>query len=125
MAHEFESTRYPQLQISSVAGKARFDDGRFVTDDRKLAEALTELPDWYGVTLVSADPEPEQGDTDPPGGGEGSGSGPEEIKPPARSASKAEWAEYARSLAADSDEVNQINLLTKEQLIEQYGGGEG
>ncbi|MER5213698.1 hypothetical protein ABT063_24780 [Streptomyces sp. NPDC002838] len=119
MAYEFRNEKYPQLQIASAAGKVRFDSGEFATDDEALAEALRALPEGWGVTETTRADEP--GPQDPPGGGEGSGSGPEEIKPPARSASKAEWAEYARSLAADSDEVNQINVLTKEQLIEQYG----
>lgn len=119
MAYEFSNTKYPELHIVSVAGRVRFTGGQFVTDDKALGDALCALPDWYGVQLVSA---PDEEHEDPPGGGKGSGDGSKDIKPPARSASKAEWAEYARSRAADSDEVDKINLLTKEQLVEQYGG---
>ncbi|MFD4264140.1 hypothetical protein ACFWR9_42670 [Streptomyces sp. NPDC058534] len=118
MAYEFSNKTYPQLQITSTAGKARFADGAFSTEDEALGEALRALPDWYGVHLVNA---PDEGPEDPPGDGEGSGDGPDDVQRPARSANKAEWAEYARSHAADSDEVNEINTLTKEQLIEQYG----
>lgn len=59
---------------------------------------------------------------DPPGvGGEGSGNGPDGMKRPARSASKADWVAYA-----DSQDPGDHESMTKEQLIEQYGqnGGE-
>ncbi|MFJ3867905.1 hypothetical protein [Streptomyces nigra] len=38
---------------------------------------------------------------------------------PARSAHKADWIAYAVTQGADQDDAEQ---LTKEQLIEQYGG---
>ncbi|MGW8988716.1 hypothetical protein ACWGRF_02075 [Streptomyces zhihengii] len=57
MAFEFENTHYPELNLSSTAGRVRFAGGRFTTEDSELAEALTELPDWYGIRAVSA-PEP-------------------------------------------------------------------
>jgi hypothetical protein len=41
---------------------------------------------------------------------------------PAASALKAEWVTYARSRAQDSDETTAIDGLTKEQLIDKYGG---
>lgn len=56
---EFENSQYPELQVSSVAGRVRFTGGRFVTDDRALADALRALPDRYGIRLV-AEPEPER-----------------------------------------------------------------
>ncbi|MFE9921565.1 hypothetical protein ACFYQA_08280 [Streptomyces sp. NPDC005774] len=59
--------------------------------------------------------------TEPPGGGGGDGDGPGALERPARSANKADWQAYARSLAQDSDEEAAIDGLTKEQLIEQYG----
>ncbi|WP_086705597.1 hypothetical protein [Streptomyces antimycoticus] len=74
---------------------------------------LERLPNWERLDTPKA----------PAGGGGGSPSGPEADKPPARSASKAEWQEYARSHAEDSDENDAIDGMTKEQLIEQYGGG--
>lgn len=43
---------------------------------------------------------------------------------PARSAPKAEWQSYARSQAKDSDEEAAIDGLTKEQLVDKYGGGD-
>lgn len=52
------------------------------------------------------------------GGGEGSGSGPEDIKPPARSAIKAAWVAYAKAV---DPETGGIDGLTKEELIELYG----
>ncbi|WP_151480629.1 hypothetical protein [Streptomyces albicerus] len=109
--------RHPQMQVNTPAGTVRFVDGVAEATDEQ-ADAVADVAEEYGIELA------DEPDEDPPGGGEGSGSGPEDIKPPARSASKAEWAEYARSQAKDSDEVNEINLLTKEQLIEQYGGGD-
>ncbi|MFF5589726.1 hypothetical protein [Streptomyces hygroscopicus] len=75
---------------------------------------LEHLPNWERLDTPKA----------PAGGGGGGGpSGPEADKPPARSASKAEWQEYGRQLARDADEVDSIDGMTKEQLIEQYGGG--
>lgn len=118
MAYEFENSTYPQLQIASVAGRVRFAEGQFATDDEAVAEALRTLPDWYGVTETT--PADEPGPQDPPGvGGEGSDNGPEDIKPPARSASKADWVAYA-----DSQDPADHESMTKEQLIEQYGGSD-
>ena len=39
---------------------------------------------------------------------------------PAKSASKAEWVDYAVSLGADRDEAD---ALTKAELVERYGEG--
>jgi len=55
---------------------------------------------------------------DPPGDGEGSGSGPDGVQRPARSATKAVWLEYARAMQPGAA----LDGLTKEQLIETYGG---
>ncbi|MFE6284353.1 hypothetical protein [Streptomyces sp. NPDC057877] len=54
-------------------------------------------------------------------GGDGSGADAAPERP-ARSAPKADWVDYARARAQDSDEEATIDGLTKEQLIEQYGG---
>ncbi|MFC7909062.1 hypothetical protein [Streptomyces nigra] len=43
-------------------------------------------------------------------------------EPPAKNAPKAEWLAYARTRVQDSDEAAAVEGLTKEQLIEQYGG---
>lgn len=40
---------------------------------------------------------------------------------PPRSATKAEWAAYARGIAVDADEVDAIDDMTKEQLVARYG----
>ncbi|MEU5608449.1 hypothetical protein AB0H03_06775 [Streptomyces sparsogenes] len=47
---------------------------------------------------------------------------PADAGRPARSATKAEWQDYARSKAKDADEVDAIDGMTKEQLVERYGG---
>lgn len=62
------------------------------------------------------------GDGGKTGDGEGAGGGPDASKRPARAASKADWQAYARSLVKDSEEEAALDGLTKEQLIEQYGG---
>ncbi|MEH0470879.1 hypothetical protein QA943_18825 [Streptomyces sp. B21-097] len=49
-------------------------------------------------------------------------SGPGDVEPPALSASKAEWVAHAVTLGATQAEAEQ---LTKEQLIKQYGRGDG
>ncbi|MFH9430240.1 hypothetical protein ACH4JZ_18355 [Streptomyces sp. NPDC017615] len=43
--------------------------------------------------------------------------GPDVIERPARSASKAEWLAYA-----DQQDPGEHDAMTKEQLVEQYGG---
>lgn len=64
----------------------------------------------------------EPGTQDPPGdGGEGSGSGPDDVQRPARSASKADWLAYAQAVAPQTGGLDE---LTKEKLIEQYGGSD-
>ncbi|MET7450679.1 hypothetical protein ABZT03_02060 [Streptomyces sp. NPDC005574] len=50
---------------------------------------------------------------------EGDEDGPQDTKPPARSASKAEWVAYALTQGAEQAAAER---LTKEQLAEQYGG---
>lgn len=54
MTFEFENTRYPELNLASVAGRVKFAGGRFATDDATLADALAALPEWYGIRAVSA-----------------------------------------------------------------------
>jgi hypothetical protein len=44
-------------------------------------------------------------------------------KPPARGASKAEWQDYARKVEDAPERQSDIEGLTKEQLVERYGGG--
>ncbi|MET9729668.1 hypothetical protein ABZZ79_03075 [Streptomyces sp. NPDC006458] len=65
-------------------------------------------------------PDGRQAPADPGGGGDGNG--PDAIERPARSASKSDWTAYARTRARDADEEAAIDGLTKEQLIEQFGG---
>ncbi|RSS59573.1 hypothetical protein [Streptomyces sp. WAC01280] len=57
-------------------------------------------------------------DGPPPPSGDDNGNGPDDIKRPARSASKAEWIAYAVALGAEQDDAEQ---LTRDQLAEQYG----
>ncbi|MGI5196577.1 hypothetical protein ACQEVY_23495 [Streptomyces sp. CA-288835] len=93
---------------------------------------LDMLPNWE----LLSEPEPSgateepsaQGDApqekpnEPSDGGGDSGSGSDDVQRPARSASKADWQAYARARTQDSDEEAAIDGLTKDQLIEQYGG---
>ncbi len=60
-----------------------------------------------GWRCVAADPEPEAGGQQPP---------PER---PAKSAVKADWVAYAQAV---DPETGGLDELTKEQLIELYGG---
>ncbi|MFI9824418.1 hypothetical protein ACIHFC_28800 [Streptomyces sp. NPDC052013] len=95
---------------------------------------LEMLPNWETLQEPTAakepaEPtEPQEPDSvgtqseEPPGGGGGDADGPGVVVRPARSANKAEWQAYARSRARDSDEEASIEDLTKDQLIEQYGG---
>ncbi|MDT0409948.1 MULTISPECIES: hypothetical protein [Streptomyces] len=45
----------------------------------------------------------------------------EADEPPARSASKAEWQEYARERAVSDEERAEVDTLTKELLVAKYG----
>jgi hypothetical protein len=44
-------------------------------------------------------------------------------KPPAKGASKAEWQDYARKVEDDPERQSDIEGMTKDQLVERYGGG--
>lgn len=44
------------------------------------------------------------------------------LEQPSVRDSKADWVAYAHSVAQDSEEEDRIDDLTKEQLIETYGG---
>lgn len=92
--------RYPQLQVWTEAGTVRFRDGQAKVSDEQ-AETLRGLGNEYGVVEVS----PAQPDA------------PNE--PPAVSALKAEWVDYAtRVHGTDPDEAE---ALTKADLIDTYG----
>ncbi|MFP8960031.1 hypothetical protein ACLIYP_05580 [Streptomyces nanhaiensis] len=99
-SYEFVSQQYPQLQVIGPAGRARFDGGRFATDDTALGEALRSLP---GIECVSAPA---------PGGGD-------PLERPAKSATKGDWVAYAVASGADRETAE---AATKDELIERYGG---
>lgn len=91
------------------------------TEEKGGAQALAYFSrKAYGITPLDAADDAEQ---DPPqgGGGEGSGSGPEDTKPPARSANKDTWVDYALTRARDDDEADAIREMTKDQLVDTYG----
>ncbi|MFE9645314.1 hypothetical protein ACFYO0_14595 [Streptomyces sp. NPDC006365] len=101
--------QYPQLQVHTPAGRVQFTDGLAEATDEQI-KALEGLARKFGIELVDVP------DEESPGGGDG----PEEIKPPARSASKADWVAYADK----QDEAVDHSSMTKERLIEQYGAAE-
>lgn len=68
------------------------------------------------------DDEPEPGPAGPPAGGGEGGSGPGVVQRPARSAPKADWMAYAHQVAPEGAG---IDGLTKDELIDRYGKGEG
>ena len=45
------------------------------------------------------------------------------LKVPAKGASKSEWQDYARKVEDDPERQSDIEGMTKEQLVERYGGG--
>ncbi|MFI2033726.1 hypothetical protein ACH470_03340 [Streptomyces bottropensis] len=45
------------------------------------------------------------------------------IKPPAKNASLTKWQDYANKVEDDPERQSDIAGLTKEQLVERYGGG--
>lgn len=44
-------------------------------------------------------------------------------KPPAKGASKAEWQDFARKVEDDPERQSDIEGMTKDQLVDRYGGG--
>ncbi|MFE1070993.1 hypothetical protein ACFW5W_07155 [Streptomyces sp. NPDC058783] len=62
-------------------------------------------------------PAPDTGEDEPPHPPPSGDDGPDDTERPARSASKAEWLAYA-----DRQDPGDHKSMTKEQLIEQYGG---
>ncbi|MCX4827183.1 hypothetical protein OG746_26685 [Streptomyces sp. NBC_01016] len=40
---------------------------------------------------------------------------------PSKSANKSEWLAYARAQVQDADENDELDTLTKDQLVERYG----
>ena len=62
-------------------------------------------------------PAPDTGEAVPPHAPPSEDTGPDVIERPARSASKADWLAYA-----DRQDPGDHEAMTKEQLIEQYGG---
>ncbi|EPD63173.1 hypothetical protein [Streptomyces sp. HGB0020] len=120
------SEKYPQLQLPSF--KVKFVNGVADVDDETAAAVLA-----YGPEGVRA------ADEDQADGGEGDGApvndGQTEHPPPAPSpetpatpttpaaelppkgAPKADWVAYA-----DTQDPGDHSQLTKDQLIEQYGG---
>ncbi|MYU21199.1 hypothetical protein [Streptomyces sp. SID8352] len=75
---------------------------------------LEMLPNWERLQPDDATGPPQESS-----GGEG-GRGPGAERP-ARSAPKAAWQEYARTVASDSDEEAAVEDLTKDDLVERYG----
>ncbi len=88
-------------------------------EEQRLAELVARGEGGWHRVEDEAPAEP--GPQDPPsGGGEGSGSGPEESKPPARSASKADWVAYAVAQGADQADAE---AKTRDQLAELFATG--
>ncbi|MYW48879.1 hypothetical protein [Streptomyces sp. SID161] len=45
------------------------------------------------------------------------------TQPPAKNASRADWQDYARQVEDDPERQSDIEGLTRDQLVERYGGG--
>lgn len=110
----YTCSRYPQLQVGPRSAGLRFAAGRFETDDEAQAAVLDRLPSSYGVDRVSAP-------NSHPRAGVGSAGGSGAEGRPAHSARKADWLRFARAVDPGAD----LDGLTKEQLIDQYGGDDG
>ncbi|MFB8772104.1 hypothetical protein [Streptomyces broussonetiae] len=75
---------------------------------------LEMLPNWTRLDPQAEEPKEPSAEqqTEPP----------EPVERPAKNAAKEAWQEYARTRVQDADEAAEIDSLTKEQLIKQYGG---
>ncbi len=103
------------VQTAVTAGGARawvdVPPGKLLPEDVPAAEVAALLRQGR-IEVVD-----EPGAEEPPGVGEGSGSGPDDVQRPARSASKAAWVAYA-----DRQDPGDHESMTKDELIDQYGG---
>ncbi|WP_327671829.1 MULTISPECIES: hypothetical protein [unclassified Streptomyces] len=70
---------------------------------------LEMLPNWVRL------------DADPALAPEPKGPADTQDERPSKSAPKGEWLAYARGRVKDSDENDELDTLTKEQLIDRYG----
>lgn len=113
MAVDYDVTTPVEGYTGTVAGVA-FSGGR----GRTSSSAAVQYFRRHGYTVVPAGAD-QRGDA---GGGVGSGSGPDDIERPARSAKKAAWARYAT--AVDPGTAG-LDDLTKDELIDLYGGESG
>lgn len=103
---------YVTVETAVPGGRARVDVARGCV-------LPGDVPDDETAALVAAGlvvPAP----MDPPGTGEGDAGGSGAEGRPARSARKHEWLAYARAVDPDTDGLGD---LTKEELIDLYGGG--
>jgi hypothetical protein len=128
--------RYPHILVATAHGKVQFADGLAeVTDEQ--AEVLLAMPEEYGITLVA--PDEDQDDDEPTAGGgeDPTQPAPEDTPPtepaapsepvppeptpqaerPPQSAPKADWVAFA-----DTQDPADHSSMTKQELIEQYGG---
>lgn len=115
---QYEVTAPARGFNGEVAGVV-FSRGQATADSERDVQALGYFRrKGYTIVAVNApEPAPDTGPAEQTPKPEPEPSG----KPPARSAPKAEWETYARSVAADSDEADDIGNMTKEQLIDHYG----
>lgn len=101
--------RYPHMLVLTQYGKVRFTDGLAeVTDEQ--AEVLLNMPKVYGIALDDGD------DEEPVEDPVGPLAAPAERPP--QSAPKADWVAYANA----QDEAVDHSSMTKQELIEKFGG---
>jgi hypothetical protein len=117
-------TRYPQLLVSTPFGNVRFVDGVAEVDEDQAESILGLSAEQYGITVddtaAAEAPAESDGDQVPPPPPDpkdpGDPDAPVTERPP-KGAPKADWVAYA-----DTQDPGDHSQMTKEQLIEQYGG---
>lgn len=109
MSVKLRCERYPHMQIVTQHGRVRFVDGvTEVTDEQ--AESVLQMPAVYGITRADdAEPQEEQSPAGP-------AAAPSERPP--QNATKADWVAYADA----QDEAVDHSSMTKQELIEKFGG---
>ncbi|MGH3602183.1 MAG: hypothetical protein ACRDQH_18215 [Pseudonocardiaceae bacterium] len=97
----FRCARFPQglAKIRTTEGIVEFRDGAAEVDDERLAAALREVPEVFGITETGARPAATQ----------------RPVRP-ALNASKDAWVTYALATVAITEQ--QARGMTKDQLIE-------
>ncbi|MFC8583295.1 hypothetical protein ACFUGD_01780 [Streptomyces sp. NPDC057217] len=124
----------PNARLEALPNWERVEDGKplpAIVNDGVLSRPTLTAPGVHDLSYTGPATN-EELRKESPAGAEGAESlattengEPSATRPPAKNASKAEWQEYAQQVETDPEAQSDIEGLTKEQLVEKYGRGDG